>query len=1397
MIGIRGIRYKAEAGRSETTSNYVVFNDADIKIEAKYSKNGDVIAFYNPADDTTYLVHDNITQNTSDKALQGLMLHEIGVHALTLGKSNEVFKDILRRFEALKATNPKVQAAFNRVPKDTKAEDIVEEALAYYLSENPRSSLAQRIVEWFRQAVRALGKTLPVLERAKFSQWANKLTEAELIGMATSALKSAPDSLQFDNVGRNREGIKLSGDKKELLAPNGKPSNLNAMQHAQVRTEAFKKWFGDWINDPENASKVVDENGEPLVVYHGTNTSSDILLPGGEEIQSTPLSGSIFADKAGVLGMLSGPGIWFADAENKTQSSLGKKGERVISAYINLRNPLIVTSHEQRNELKEFYIAHEGNLSRPGKIYLDEETGRYKRPAPGKIDFPYRFDQKQKKQIINEGHDGITLDIANQDREIIVFESNQIKSATENNGDFSQSNNNIKFSRSTPSNTPADNSAMRDMFKRVKDNPSLEWLGQLFTRNQLIEFIASEVPKMMGYKKLSQKKDNALHEREQEIAEKYEAMNDLIKSAAINPKGLPGFKTDYEKARRLMNELARAQSLATNLDTDFDPADHVAKDLMTTEEREAFDAYDVMPDQLKSVYKTMRKDYRDDMDETRTALLANLDRFPIDSKAKAAIVAEINAHFDQALSKGVYFPLSRFGNIIVTGTNPQGEFVSAFVKGNTARDKMITDMEAQGYTKVHSQEKEDYDADLIKGNVANTMAALAKNTVDDIRSKMQQGQAVEADIDQMLADFHQELIRALPDTAYRKHFLHRKGTLGESGDTLRAYANTRTSSAKNQFALIYDYQIAQVLADSKQEIAKLRSTTMQSTDFLDSVMKEIGKREQALKANDIAAWAQLATSLGFMGALGYNIASAGVNMLQVVGIGLPELSGRHGFGKSSAAITHAYQLILNRAVLNKHSGFDLMKNPAIKQLTKSALQHLHDIGKIDLTMTHDSIAASKNPSYSSNPVNRAVGMLAKKSGYLFHVAEALNRQVMGIAAFELELAKNGGDYDAALIYAEDVIDNTQYDYSPANRARFMMGDTARVITLFKAYAIHTSWFIGRNAHQWFKGLTPEERLASRKTLLVTMGMSFATAGLFGMPIGTEAFAGVGGVAGFKYKGAKGAIAGAAGGVGASMLASAAIQALLVGLGADDDDDIETQFRNWLTDNLDQSWAEFVTKGLARFLVPGDISGRTGLSHLWYQPQNKELEGRDKFNQIANTLMGPVASQAANLMAAQTLWADGEQGRAIEMMSPRALSNMLAAHRMAEKGVTTLKGDKIIQRDLTDLELLGKAIGFNPSVITNAYDANSAIAKESTKHTLAKSHLVNQWMSGDATERSDLMKGAIKDFNESVPPSERITLKSLFKSMRSRKGIDKRTQNGLYLSKKQNYLRDLGRFNRQE
>lgn len=33
---------------------------------------------------------------------------------------------------------------------------------------------------------------------------------------------------------------------------------------------SLKNWFGDWENDPANSSKVLDENGEPIPVYHGS-----------------------------------------------------------------------------------------------------------------------------------------------------------------------------------------------------------------------------------------------------------------------------------------------------------------------------------------------------------------------------------------------------------------------------------------------------------------------------------------------------------------------------------------------------------------------------------------------------------------------------------------------------------------------------------------------------------------------------------------------------------------------------------------------------------------------------------------------------------------------------------------------------------------------------------------------------------------------------------------------------------------------------------------------------------------------------------------------------------------------------------------------------------------------
>lgn len=102
----------------------------------------------------------------------------------------------------------------------------------------------------------------------------------------------------------------------KLLAPNGKPSNLSPKQYKLVRTKAFKNWFGDWEKDPANASKVVDENGEPLVVYHTTNNEF-----------------YVFSKKK------SRDGFFFSPQEQRLYV-YGKS--KVNSYFLNLRNP----SHE-------------------------------------------------------------------------------------------------------------------------------------------------------------------------------------------------------------------------------------------------------------------------------------------------------------------------------------------------------------------------------------------------------------------------------------------------------------------------------------------------------------------------------------------------------------------------------------------------------------------------------------------------------------------------------------------------------------------------------------------------------------------------------------------------------------------------------------------------------------------------------------------------------------------------------------------------------------------------------------------------------------------------------------------------------------------------------------------
>lgn len=101
------------------------------------------------------------------------------------------------------------------------------------------------------------------------------LTERKALQEAYSDVAEVP----YHPVAYDEQGQPIADEAQANLriAPNGQPSNLTDEQYDMVRTPEFKAWFGDWENDPENASKLVDENGEPKVFYHGTGREFNIF----------------------------------------------------------------------------------------------------------------------------------------------------------------------------------------------------------------------------------------------------------------------------------------------------------------------------------------------------------------------------------------------------------------------------------------------------------------------------------------------------------------------------------------------------------------------------------------------------------------------------------------------------------------------------------------------------------------------------------------------------------------------------------------------------------------------------------------------------------------------------------------------------------------------------------------------------------------------------------------------------------------------------------------------------------------------------------------------------------------------------------------------------------------
>jgi len=215
------------------------------------------------------------------------------------------------------------------------------------------------------------------------------------------------------------------GEEAYATAKETGETELDYRQWVQVRTTAFKEWFGDWENDPDNASKVINpRTGEPLVVYHATRGERF------EVFDRDKLGANTYANASDLGHALTAAlGHWF-NTQDLSQNA-AYKGGRSEAVFLNIREPLQPYSLE---ELADRFSGYE-ILDEDGDAKSIEGITPEELRALGEEAFD---------ELTGEDYDGIALrDEEFGGQSFVAFESSQIKSATDNSGAFDAGNDSI------------------------------------------------------------------------------------------------------------------------------------------------------------------------------------------------------------------------------------------------------------------------------------------------------------------------------------------------------------------------------------------------------------------------------------------------------------------------------------------------------------------------------------------------------------------------------------------------------------------------------------------------------------------------------------------------------------------------------------------------------------------------------------------------------------------------------------------------------------------------------------------------------------------------------------------------------------------------------------------
>ena len=729
------------------------------------------------------------------------------------------------------------------------------------------------------------------------------------------------------------------------------------------------------------------------------------------------------------------------------------------------------------------------------------------------------------------------------------------------------------------------------------------------------------------------------------------------------------------------------------------------------------------------IYKMARDAYRETFLKGQTRLLEYVNKTTTNPEMRERLIAMIQARYQQANQKKVYFPLMRYGKFwISVGKGADQAF---FMRGSAKeRDALLENIAGQlGRT----SEELIRDGEISVGNELKEKQATFMGATTELKEiftlidGMQD--TSQEEISQIKDNIYQLYLRSLPPEQMRRRFVRRKNKLGYSEDALRNFINSQQSSAKQLARFKYNTELDLAIQAAEQSLKGM--TPEEGLYKYEALLKELSTRAKAelnpvvAQGFDFGKFASLGNQVAFV----YMLTapkSALIQFTQVPIVGIPTLIAK-GYGKRNVLrVLGGYLAVINRfgigeslSVINSKY-IDEHKNSA--QL-KAAYQTAVDLGVTNVTYSADLSARKKSDTdkFDSTPAKTWRGFV-DMMGFLFHHSERLSREIIFMATVELELDRLNANKpnltdDARLSQATQTAVETTYEilfnYTLYEKPPLMKHPVGKIATQFLTYPLQMTSFLIRN---FFGTVWPTIPKAERKAAATKL---FGTIGM------TTLFAGAVGVPGYT------AMMGMAEGVREALRPDMDDEDADIWYDENDEGNplgkrnLDLWFREWWIPTMFGPNSDIASalglepetaQGLARGIEMGPISALTDwnvgssvtLDHLWFQDRVPSDDMKSAFQYfLFDTFGGPLGAMGSQIIDGVQDMNEGNFDRGWEKFAPAFFRGPLKAMRVSEEGsLTSGQRAQILDAEwYTTGKLLGQALNFQPTTEAEISKAN--------------------------------------------------------------------------------------------